>query len=137
MGKDPTMTSRRLREGRAERSAAQQRWAPTQQPLPDQTAEVRYTPTTPQGSSSEPLSHLDALLHDLLVDRPDGVLKFCPTDNWALCYVYWRWSRGQWAGHYVCAAGSAYELVPLLRILSGKITEVEMGSRKPTKDRYS
>lgn len=136
MGADPVTSERRKRLGKSERRQAQEQRALAQQPLPDLATEVRYSEQKPHNAYTNQEGRTGRKLLELLHGRDDGVLKICPTENPMACYVYWRWSRGRWAGYYLCSLCSLYELSSGLAQLAGKIEEVQTGLRKPTKDRY-
>ena len=136
MAEAPKPSERRKRLGKTERAAAQQRHAAQQQPLPDETISVTTRPPLIHGKVVSQDERVGHGLFALLSERNDGVLKICPTENPMACYSYWRWSRGRWSGHYVCSLSSIYELGTALAVLRQRVEDVEMGNRKPTKDRY-
>lgn len=136
MGQDAVPSNRRKRLGKAERAAAQQKHAAQQQPLPDACTNVHFIEQKPVTPYTNTEGRTGRHLFALLTESIDGVLKICPTENPLVCYLYWRWSRGRWAGYYLCSLCSLYELSSGLAQLASKIDDVRIGSRKPTKDRY-
>jgi len=136
MGDAPKPSAKRERLGRAERAAAQQRHAAQQQPLPDYTIQVDGPEALLAANQTAACYGLGVALRAVLKGRDDGVLKICPTDNPMLCYSYWRWSRGNWAGHYVCSLSTIYELAKGLANLQQQIAFVEAGIKRPTHDKY-
>lgn len=136
MGHDPKQSERRARLGKAERAAAQEKMTAKQSPLPDLTTTVTHTPPKPRRTYSDEHGLTGTRLHDIISLYSDGVMKICPTENPLICYLYWRWSRGRWAGHYVCVLCSSYELSIALGVLVSRIEEVQTGQRRPTRDRY-
>jgi len=136
MGADPKPTARQSRATKRERAARASEASPLplrEPPLltdPNQQVRVGYQPR----SNAADATH-NALI-ELAQDRGDGVIKICPTEDWKVCYCYWRWSRGTYSGHYVCVMGDVYSVGALLSELLRKRAEVEEGRRKPTRDKW-
>lgn len=74
-------------------------------------------------------------LHPAFTGDTTGRVVMSPTDNDAW-HLFWKWSRGEWEGHYV------YWYLPRgvavsegLRELSDRYEQVLAGDRRPIRDR--
>jgi len=76
------------------------------------------------------------LLTCLISDLSQGYLKFCPSNQMGKCFIYFKWTGGKFAGHYVVVVYSILEVVEGLRKLVEKVEECESGRRKPTPDHF-
>jgi hypothetical protein len=136
MGADPKPSARRTRAGKEERAAARAATTPRQEPLPPETVEVRPSATNEVRNALFLQNVLREFTERATNDGVKGVLKICPTERWQTCYLYWRWSQGEHAGHYVCVVTSIYDLSLGLAMLAEKYTAVLERRMRPTKDRY-
>lgn len=86
--------------------------------------------TSPGLQSREALhSHICALS-----TRDDGYLRVIPDGAGKSVYWKWKYTRGQWAGHYLMSVVSWYDPALALLLLRQKIDQVEVGLKKPAKD---
>lgn len=79
-----------------------------------------------------------ATLHEHLTalsSRDDGYLRIIPDGARKAAYYKWKFTRGEWAGHYVMAVVSYYDPAMALLLVRQKIDQVELGIKRPAKDR--
>lgn len=69
-----------------------------------------------------------------LSTRDDGYLRVIPDGAGKSVYWKWKYTRGQWAGHYVMSVVSWYDPALALLLLRQKIDQVEVGLKRPAKD---
>lgn len=66
-----------------------------------------------------------------------GYYRMMPTDEGDV-HLMWKWTRGEWKDHYVyvfCAVDHNWKMC--IALLRQKRDEVEAGTRKPTKDKWT
>lgn len=93
----------------------------------------QFVPTVPDGSL---VAHEFAILNQFMFGYQEGGLRFCPLQDEPKCFIYYKWSRGQFKGHYVVWV--YLEGDDLATALAGLLRQVEKcyeGTKKPTKDR--
>lgn len=70
-----------------------------------------------------------------LVCRNDGWLRIVPHDEGSIVYFKWKWSRGEFKGHYVMWLCSDFNYSLGLQGLLAKVESVDEGLDRPVKDR--
>lgn len=69
-----------------------------------------------------------------LVTREDGWLRITPIRDSGTVFIKWKFTRGDWAGHYVMSVVQYWQMGYGLALLLDKLLAVEYGSLRPTKD---
>lgn len=65
----------------------------------------------------------------------DAYLRIVPDGGLGMNHWFIKYTRGQWAGHYLYFAQRPYDPIPMaIATLARRYHEVYAGSRKPTKD---
>lgn len=77
------------------------------------------------------------LTHSLreLLERDDGWLRAIPTRDKQPCYLKWKFTHGPWERHYVMVVVASDGLQFGFELLLRKLSEVDAGLRKPTRDK--
>lgn len=66
--------------------------------------------------------------------RDDGWLRIVPHEDGSVCYFKWKFSRGQWRGHYIMYRCDDFNYAGALEGLYHKLSQVDAGDRRPSLD---
>lgn len=100
-------------------------------PNPGPNRMDHYDSQTSPGSQAREALHYHLCA---LSTRDDGYLRVIPDGAGKSVYWKWKFTRGQWIGHYVMSVVSWYDPALALLLLRQKIDAVEVGTKRPAKD---
>lgn len=88
-----------------------------------------------QHTSSNPAARMISDIQYMLC-RDDGWMRWTADGEGKVVYLKYKFTSSHWPNHYVMVSGPIGQVSTLVSILRDKINGVDVGTLKPTEDRY-